>query len=132
MATLLLDIATFLVAQHMCVADGTDLFRDIIPEKPDSLVSLYEYKSDPPSLFDQAVNRSVQITCRDKNSDVARQKALAIYKCIDSFRDEAGSVYFTPNRFGQVHFRQTPFKMKIDENDRAYYTFNMGITTSIE
>lgn len=126
---LLLDIVTFLADNKIVQGDGVDAFRDFTPEAPDSLVALHEYKGDPAVFYDQNVNRSVQITVRDKDADVARQKALDIYKLLTS---DNLIVQFTPDRWGQVHLRQPPFKIGQDNNDRVTYGFNIGVTTTIE
>lgn len=126
---LLLDIVTFLADNGVVQGDGVDAFRDFTPEAPDSLVALHEYKGDPAVAYDPNVHRSVQVTARDKDADVARQKALKIYKLLTS---DNLIVQFTPDRWGQVYLRQPPFKIGQDDNDRVTYGFNIGITTTIE
>lgn len=126
---LLLDIATFLTDNSIVQGDGIDTFRDFTPEAPDSLVALHEYAGDPAVPYDPSVHRSVQITARDKNANVARQKALQIYKSLCS---ENLIVHFTSERWGQVYLRQPPFKIGQDDNGRVTYGFNVGITTTIE
>lgn len=126
---LLLDIVTFLADNGIVQGDGVDAFRDFTPEAPDSLVALHEYKGDPAVAYDPNVHRSVQVTARDKDADVARQKALKIYKLLTS---DNLIVQFTPDRWGQVYLRQPPFKIGQDDNDRVTYGFNIGITTTIE
>ena len=126
---LLLDIVTFLADNRIVQGDGVDAFRDFTPEAPDSLVALHEYKGDPAVFYDPNVNRSVQVTVRDKDADVARQKALDIYKLLTS---DNLIVQFTPDRWGQVYLRQPPFKIGQDNNDRVTYGFNIGVTTTIE
>ena len=126
---LLLDIVTFLADNKIVQGDGVDAFRDFTPEAPDSLVALHEYKGDPAVFYDPNVNRSVQVTVRDKDADVARQKALNIYKLLTS---DNLIVQFNPDRWGQVHLRQPPFKIGQDNNDRVTYGFNIGVTTTIE
>ena len=126
---LLLDIVTFLTDNKIVQGDGVDAFRDFTPEAPDSLVALHEYKGDPAVSYDPNVNRSVQVTVRDKDADVARQRALYIYKL---FISDNLVVNFTPDRWGQVYLRQPPFKIGQDNNDRVTYGFNIGITTTIE
>lgn len=126
---LLLDIVTFLADNGIVQGDGVDAFRDFMPEAPDSLVALHEYKGDPAVAYDPNVHRSVQVTARDKDADVARQKALKIYKLLTS---DNLIVQFTPDRWGQVYLRQPPFKIGQDDNDRVTYGFNIGITTTIE
>lgn len=126
---LLLDIVTFLTDNGVVQGDGVDAFRDFTPDAPDSLVALHEYKGDPAVAYDPNVHRSVQVTARDKDADVARQKALRIYKLLTS---DNLIVQFTPDRWGQVYLRQPPFKIGQDNNDRVTYGFNIGITTTIE
>ena len=75
------------------------------------------------------MHRSVQVTVRDKDADIARQKALEIFKLLST---DNRIVHFTTTRWGQVYLRQPPFKIKQDENDRVYYGFNVGITTTNE
>lgn len=126
---LLLDIVTFLADNGVVQGDGVDAFRDFTPEAPDSLVALHEYKGDPAVAYDPNVHRSVQVTARDKDADVARQKALRVYKLLTS---DNLIIQFTPDRWGQVYLRQPPFKIGQDDNDRVTYGFNIGITTTIE
>lgn len=126
---LLLDIVIFLANNGIVQGDGVDAFRDFTPEVPDSLVALHEYKGDPAVYYDPNVNRSVQVTVRDKDADIARHKALNIYKLLTS---DNLIVQFTPDRWGQVYLRQPPFKIGQDNNDRVTYGFNIGVTTTIE
>lgn len=129
---LLLDIITFLTAKGVVMGDGINAFRDFIPEEPDSLVALIEYRGDPTIPVDPAVHRSVQVSTRDKDADLARQKALEIFKVFVDNQDETRRIDFTATRFGQIYLRQPPFRYKTDENNRVYYCFNIGITTTIE
>lgn len=129
---LLLDIASFLEASGYVEGDGVDLFRDFIPEMPNTLVALMEYSGDPVSMLDPTVHRSVQIISRHVDADEARQMLLNIFEYFISNQDETGRINFTPTRWGQVYLRQTPFKYKTDDNNRVYYCFNLGITTTIE
>lgn len=129
---LLLDIVTFLTANGVIEGDGIDTFRDFIPETPDSLVAITEYSGSPGLPYEPAVHRSVQVSVRDKNADVARSKAKALYKVFQDKMDESARVDFTLDRWGQVTLRQPPFRMKTDSSDRVTYGFNMGITTTIE
>lgn len=129
---LLLDIASFIITAGYATTDGVDIFRDFTPEEPDSLVVLHEYAGAPASLYDPAVHRSVQVSCRDKDADIARQTIVSIFKALTAAQNFDGKIVFTSDRWGQVYLRQPPFKLKIDENNRTYYVFNMGITTTIE
>lgn len=129
---LLLDIALFLVAKSLATGDGIDVFRDFTPEEPDTLIALHEYNGDPASTYDPSVHRSVQISCRNKDANTARQKALDIFQAFQAAQSYVGKVQLTTERWGQVFLRQPPFRYKTDENDRVYYAFNLGITTTTE
>lgn len=126
---LLLDIVTYLTAHAVVDGDGIDAFRDFTPEEPDSVVVLTEYPGSPSVPYETAVHRSVQVSVRDKSADRARSKALEIHKLLQS---ENSIVVFTPERWGQVTLRQTPFRLSTDTLDRVTYAFNFGITTTIE
>lgn len=128
---LLLDIVTYLHSKRVIEGDGIDTFRDFVPEMPDNIISITEYSGSPTVPYDAVVHRSVQVTVRNKNADVARRKALELYKVLKPTADDC-RVDFTPERWGQVYIRQYPFRMKTDSSDRVTYGFNMGITTNIE
>lgn len=128
---LLLDIVTYLTSKGVIEGDGIDTFRDFIPETPDNLVAITEYSGSPGVKYDPTAHRSIQVSVRNKNADVARSKALEIYKTFMPESDDA-RIDFTEDRWGQVSLRQPPFRMKTDSNDRVTYGFNMGITTTID
>lgn len=129
---LLLDISIFLKNNGLTSGDGVDTFRDFTPEKPDSIVVLNEYTGDPVLTYVDEVHRSVQIVARSRDADEARSKVLSIFKLFKDKQDSVGKVTFTSERWGQVFLRQTPFKLQVDKNNRVYYAFNIGITTTIE
>ena len=126
---LLLDIVIYLASKGAIVGDGIDTFRDFIPEKPDNIVAITEYIGSPTLPYEPSVHRSIQVSVRNLSADAARVKALEIFKL---FQSENRIVDFTAERWGQVYLRQTPFRSKTDNSDRVTYTFNMGITTTIE
>ena len=126
---LLLDMITYLTNKGAVKGDGVDAFRDFTPDKPDDLVALIEYAGSPTLPYEELGHRSVQVTVRNKDADVARQKALEIFKL---FQSDSLVVAFTPERWGQVSLRQLPFRLSTDSNNRITYAFNMGVTTTIE
>ena len=126
---LLLDIVTFFTSKGLIEGDGIDAYRDFVPEMPDNLVAVTEYKGSPPVHYEPMVHRSVQIAVRNKDADAARRKALELFKALQS---DNTIVHFTPERWGQVVLRQSPFRSSTDSSDRVTYAFNMGITTTIE
>lgn len=127
---LLLDLILYFESLDLVAGDGIDCFRDFSPEDPDDVVVLYEYSSSMPVKFDVIVNRSVQVTARSRDPDAAREKALQLYESLMTC-DTAKRIDFTNDRWGQVSLRQTPFKIKVDENNRFVYGFNLGVATTI-
>ena len=127
---LLLDIINYFVNNGLAEGDGIDCFRDFSPEEPDDVIVLYEYPGSPVMNYTEVVHRSVQVTVRSTSADRARSKALELFQSLE-VKDAARRVDFTKDRFGQVSLRQPPFKIKLDDNHRAVYGFNMGITTTI-
>ncbi len=124
---LLLDVVQHLVDNGLVQGDGIDAFRDFRPEDPDHVVVLYEYQGSPRVHYEPNVNRSVQVTVRDKDADVARQLCVQIYNLL--YSQESYVVHFTPSRWGQVYLRQPPFRLLQDSKDRVVYGFNIGVTT---
>lgn len=127
---LLLDIINYLVSNEVAVGDGIDCFRDYSPESPDSVIVLYEYSGGASVAFDDTTQRSIQVTVRSSDPDYARDKAIEIFNLF-RVKECAKRVDFTATRWGQVTLRNTPFKIKVDENDRFIYGFNMGVLTTI-
>ena len=68
---LLLDIITFLTTKNVVIGDGVDAFRDFIPEEPDTLIALIEYKGDPMTPVDPTAHRSVQVSTRNKDANLS-------------------------------------------------------------
>lgn len=129
---LLEDIVRYFTAKGLIQGDGVDAFRDFQPETPDNIVTLHEYKGDPPSRYTDVVHRSVQIVVRNKSAVAAQRLAQELYRALMEDSAMNGRVDFTSTRWGQVHIRQTPYKFSQDESDRVLYGFNLGITTTIE
>ena len=129
--TLLEDIIKYLTSLHIVEGDGIDAYRDFMPDKPDNIMALYEYKGDPVLPHTDVVHRSVQVVVRNKSVKAAVQKAMQLCSAFIK-SDEAQRINFTLYRWGQVHVRQTPIKIKQDDKGRVYYGFNLGITTTLK
>lgn len=129
MATLLEDIVSFITANGQVTGDGVDAFRDFTPETPDNIVAIKEYSGDPMVFGESLTNRSVQLTVRNTDASISQSKALAIFKL---FKSDDFMIHFTSTRWGQVHLRQTPFRISTDASNRVTYGFNIGITTTID
>lgn len=132
MAQLLQDIATYIVSKNLATGYGQDIFCDYLPEEPDNIIGLLEYRGSPDTPFDKDLHhRSVQILTRNVDADTAKSLALRLHGILTSQSVDFEPIEFTKNRWGLVYIRQTPFRLGTDKNDRALYCFNIGITTSI-
>lgn len=127
---LLLDIITYLKGQGLVEGDGIDAFRDIKPSSPDDIIALYEYQGSPVSPFDTITHRSVQISVRSASADASKEKVMKIFKSFMTTNNRR--IDFTPDRWGQMYLRQTPFLVSRDANNLVTYGFNMGITTNLD
>ena len=129
MSLLLEDILKELVAQELYTGLGIDAFWDKMPATPDRCITLYEYTGLPEVPYEDAVHRSVQVTCRNTSASLAKTDAERVHEFIVSSLDETGRIDYN-SRFTQTSLRQTPFKIDEDDNTRVIFGFNMGITTS--
>lgn len=129
--TLLEDIVAYLVGLRLVAGDGEDTFIDFQPESPDNIVILQEYMGDPVSHYTDVVHRSVQVTVRNKSASESQALAKRLFDAFKSSNDTQ-RIDFTSTRWGQVHLRQSPFKIKQDDRNRTIYGFNLGITTTSE
>lgn len=127
MASLLEDLTAMLVANSIGTADGVDLFRDYLPDVPYNAVVLTEYAGLPTHEGIEALVRSVQIQVRDESPTAARIKCWQIFNLLDRPLDRI--VDITATRWGIVSARQSPFKLRVDQNGHTIYAFNVGITT---
>jgi hypothetical protein len=124
LADLLSDLKTYFTSAQL-VPDSI-VFKDYMPNKPDTAVALYEYGGavDVPQI--EGATRSVQVCVRSKSTAEARTIINSLYA---SLQTEDGILNLTPERWTTVALRQLPFKMKTDEQDRNYYVFNVYFTT---
>lgn len=124
MADLLEDFGAYFSSAGLL--SSTAFGIDHMPDKPASCVAVYEYagSNGPPQVAGSS--RSVQIVVRDESSRAAKMKADEIYRALDV---EDGILNLTPERWCAIYLRQTPFKLKVDEQNRTYYAFNVGVTT---
>ena len=129
MSLLLEDILTELVNQGIYNDMGIDAFWDKMPSSPDRCITLYEYTGLPEVPYEDAVHRSVQVTCRNTSASLAKIDAERVHEFIVTSLDETGRLDFN-GRFTQTSLRQTPFKIDEDDLSRVIFGFNMGITTS--
>lgn len=120
MPDLLMDLEAFFIG------NGTAVFRDTMPDSPDTTVALYEYGSQVPQPQIAGALRSVQVVARDKSATSAKNKARELYNLLVT---DDGILNVTESRWCMVHLRNLPIKIKEDSKGRQYYGFNVGFTT---
>jgi hypothetical protein len=128
--SLLKDLEQYLIDKNIAVADGTDLFRDAVPETPDRVIVLSEYGSMPMTFGDASVSRSVQVIVRDTSYAGAEALAWQVFKAFINPLENIVDV--TSSRWGIFTARQTPHKLLLDEKGRTQFFFNMGIVTTMD
>jgi len=122
---LLSDLETFLRASS--VVGSATVFRDTIRETEGMAIALYEYMGTTPIPQIDGATRAVQVVVRDKSATAAKEKARELYNVLAP--DDSGIKYLTNERWCLLNIKQPPFKIKVDEEDRSYYGFNIDITT---
>ena len=127
MSDLLKDIQTYLIAAGIGTADGTDLFRDKIPDSPDAVIVLSEYEGSPLSFGCGAADRSVQCIVRALTHTAAKSTSWGVFNALVDPLEPIKN--FTASRWGIVHARHTPVKFQEDRQHRILFVFNLGVTT---
>lgn len=129
MSTLLETLVEWIIVNDLGEGDGIDLFRDVIPDKPDKLICLLEYNSKTSrNKFNTAAVRYVQVVARDFQASECKKAIDKLYELFSCREDEVTDL---PNDRWAIMFPlQLPFKVREDANRRIYYGFNMAITTS--
>lgn len=125
-ATLLEDIITELVELGEVSGDGIDCFRDFAPPTPDDCCIFYEYMSGDPLIHTNIVHRSIQVVSRSNSAAIAKAKADSLYIKLNPLDRQMDIV----DRKCIISPRNTPRRIKIDEKNRVYYAFNLGVVTS--
>ena len=120
------DIGTYLVAQGLANGIGTDVFLDTRPDKPDDVISIFEYPG-PPSTIQDDLSRRVQIMVRSISYASSRAKAWAIFNLLD--RPDSRTITVNGRR-GWFKALQQPHKLDIDANNRVIFVFNLEVLTS--
>lgn len=121
-----IDVIAYLKTKNLITDDGVDAFRDFCPESPDHVVVIQEYNS--PDIGDGVAVRSFQISVRDIDPTVAKTKARQI---CESLRKVDNFIMLTDIQYALVEIRDLPIKIKVDEQGRNTYAFNIGITSNL-
>lgn len=127
MSDLLKDIEEYLIAAGVGIADGVDLFRDRVPDSPDTVIVLSEYVGSSASHGISVTDRSVQVITRATTYAAAKLKCWDVYKALVDIGDPIKTI--SASRWGIIHGRSTPRKLEDDAQMRTLFFFNIGITT---
>lgn len=123
--SLLADFETYLKSNNVLDV----LYQDFMPDTPVTVASIYEYSGNTPEPQVAGATRSLQVVTRDTSPDVSRQHCFDIYKALQT---EDGIINLTPDRWCGIYLKQPPFKLKMDQQGRVLYVFNLIVTTYIE
>ena len=128
MADLLVDFVNYLINQGKATADGTDIFRDNMPDSPNNLISVFESMGSAAFSCD-AVNRSVQLQIRNKSYSAGKTKIDGLFSLFQKNEIEDRQIWLTATRWSIISCTGTPFKLKEDESKRTIFLFNLSVIT---
>ena len=140
MPDLLLDVIEYLQYEGIVQGDADDCYRDHMPEEPDKIISFREISDgDATGAGRSGIHRMFQVAVRSSldHPEWARDKIWDIFNVLDTpdrvldMReiDDENEVYES-DRWGVVEAIGTPARIKVDENGRSIYSFNVSIVTS--
>lgn len=124
MPDLLTDFESYFTAGSLLTS--WSLFKDTILDTPDDAIAIYEYSGSVGDIQIAGASRSIQIVTRSKVAVTAKAKANELYK---SLRTDDGILDLTTTRWTVIDLKQPPFRMKVDNQARVYYCFNLSVST---
>lgn len=126
MASLMEDLLTFFTSVDANIKVGKNAWYDTMLDKPDLAIAVYEVPGQPIISQIAGASRKVSIVVRDLKATVALPLCN---KLCNSLITESGIINLTPQRWTTVSIQYTPCKLKVDENNRVYYSFVAIFTT---
>ncbi len=134
MADLLMDLAEYLQSSSLVLGEGTDVFCDFMPDKPDNAVFLFEYTGPETPTGTTSLVRMVQVKVRTAadTPDVARQQAWRLFNFLDNPMDrtmDRREETVPKDRWAVIQAKGTPSKIETDPSKRAIYGFNVSMVT---
>ena len=121
--SVLYDLQSYLKQKGIIQQDGVDCFIDNMPEKPDNVISLFEYEG----TTDFVANRSVQIVVRDTSYETGRNRCIEAFNAVENPYNRITQL--TEDRWAILKARQPVFKLKEDESSRTVWAFNLSVVT---
>ncbi len=108
---------------------GTDLFKDLLPSKPDAAAVVLDYESLPPARAMAsspgaalAEIHRVQLVVRDKRYDGAMKRARDIWFSLDGAGRAVNGV-----QYRSIFALQSPFSLGEDAGGRAVVVCNYEV-----
>jgi len=133
LADMLLKVINFLAENGVVTGDAVDTYRDFTPDKPDKVVVLQEYGGLGTFQGSEGAQRRFQVSVRSSVEDPewAKTKAWEVYNALiipESIIDSR--TWVDPDKlWGVLSAMNTPNKLRVDENNRMVYGFNVNIVT---
>ena len=127
---LLLDFVNYylMYASDVVTADGTDIFRNNMPDDLDNCVGIFEFLGV--SDFTSNVgNRSIQVMLRNTDYDTAKEKIWSLFDLIYKPESDVRIVNLTATRWAIIKARNFPYLLQQDETGRFIFMFIMGVVT---
>lgn len=120
---LLDDIATYL--QTLA---NRDIFKGHYPDKPDNVISLFEYAGEPAEMTmgggDPVLERpGLQVRVRDKDYAAGRSRIQAV---VDALHGLANTK-LSDTRYLLIRANQSPESMGLDQNNRSEFVVNFSV-----
>ncbi|MFW6079002.1 MAG: minor capsid protein [Gemmatimonadota bacterium] len=126
---LLEDVSTRLADQGVVGgATGWTVVRDAMPSGPDQVVVVTETPGEAPGTRTEIDRPHLQARTRgaeDAGRSAARSKAGDVYDALHGFTGTIDGTYYIG-----IYAMQTPFFLRVDENDRYEYGVNFRILRS--
>ena len=128
--TLLDEVATF-IAAGTTLTVGTDLFKGLMPDEPDTCVTIYESPGRAP-VEEMGANSPVerpnlQVISRSGAYATARANSQSVWDLLRTVTEQtlSGKHYLRIQPF------QSPFLMGRDENRRVRIVFNCTVDKEV-
>lgn len=122
------DVGAFL-ASHGHGTVGTNIFKGLMPDDPDTVIAVFEYSGGEPAQtlgLNTAVvyeRYSLQVVSRDTDYVGARDAARAVFATLQTVANET----VNGTRFIRIEPRQSPFMQGRDGKRRVLFACNYSV-----
>lgn len=121
------ELADYLAIQG-CGTVGTDLFKGVRPDAPDTLLALYEYTGNMPEYVQSSYaptweKPQIQVVARSASYDVARELAGKAWDALAPLTNAT----LSGTRYRSVRPNGSPALIMRDAHNRSIVGFNVSI-----